>query len=68
MRGERRARCCVALLTALGIGKAPAGPSIPKLVAQRPDEATKAKEATLREKLTRRRANEKANDGHGTLL
>ena len=44
------------LLTALKITQPASGPSIPELVAQRADEITKAKEDTLREKLTRARA------------
>lgn len=56
------------LLAALGIGKAPAGPSIPELVAQRADEVTKAKDSTLRAKLQRQRAKKAADEAQGTLL
>lgn len=56
------------VLAALGIGKPAAGPSIPELVAQRADEVTKAKEATLREKLKRQRAKKSADEQQGTLL
>ncbi len=44
------------LLAALGVKRPASGPSMPELVAQRADEVTKAKDASLREKLARQRA------------
>lgn len=56
------------LLAALGIGKPAGGPSIPELVAQRADEVTKAKDATLREKLRRQRAKADSDERQGAFL
>lgn len=54
------------LLTALGVNRPASGPSLPELVAQRADEVTKAKDATLREKLARQRQREAARKGDAT--
>lgn len=55
------------LLTAFGVHRRPGGEiqpekvaPLPELIAQRADEVTKAKEATLREKLARKRAQQAA--------
>lgn len=48
------------VLAALGVKRPAAGPSLPELVASRADEITKAKAATLREKLARERAQQAA--------
>jgi hypothetical protein len=54
------------LLSALGVKKAAGGPSLPELVAQRADEVTKAKDATLRDKLARQREREAARKADAT--
>lgn len=48
------------LLSALGVRGTGSGPSLPELVAQRADEVTKAKDATLRDKMARQRARDAA--------